>query len=148
MKILAPRLARRIIADLRSGDERADSDDLELRVRRTNAARVFFYRYRAHDGALREIRLGEFGPMTLAEARKALGRLKLERERGFDPQLEKQQARTDARRQREAEKLAIYAMGQSVVTLADVDGKNLPPVPDQAYGCLYSRSSTSMQSSM
>ena len=97
MKILAPRLARRIIADLRSGDERADSDDLGLRVRRTNAARVFFYRYRAHDGALREIRLGEFGPMTLAEARKALGRLKLERERGFDPQLEKQQARTDAR---------------------------------------------------
>jgi hypothetical protein len=41
-----------------------------VRVRRTNAARVFFYRYRASDGALREIKL-EFGPMTLAEARKA-----------------------------------------------------------------------------
>ena len=81
-------LTPRIIADLRSGDECADPDCPGLRVRRTNAARVFFYRYRASDGALREIKLGEFGPMTLAEARKALGRLKLERERGVDPQLQ------------------------------------------------------------
>ena len=87
MKKLPPLLARRIIADLRSGDERADSDYPGLRVRRTNVTRMFFYRYRAHEGVLREIRLGEFGPMTLAEARKALGRLKLERERGVDPQL-------------------------------------------------------------
>lgn len=28
-------------------------------MRRTNAAQVFFYRYRASDGALREIKLGE-----------------------------------------------------------------------------------------
>lgn len=75
-------LTPRIIADLRSGDECADPDYPGLRVRRTNAARVFFYRYRASDGALREIKLGEFGPMALAEARKALGRFKLERERG------------------------------------------------------------------
>jgi len=107
-------LTPRIIADLRSGDECADPDYPGLRVRRTNAARVFFYRYRASDGALREIKLGEFGPMTLAEARKALGRLKLERERGFDPQLEKQQARTEARRQREAEKLARYTVEKLV----------------------------------
>src|SRR3990172_7290525 len=85
-----------------------------LRVRRTNAARVFFYRYRARDGALREIKLGEFGPMTPAEARKALGRLKLERERGADPQMEKQQARAEARRQREAEKLARYTVEKLV----------------------------------
>ncbi len=52
--------------------------------------------------------------MTLAEARKALGRLKLERERGFDPQLEKQQARAEARRQREAEKLARYTVEKMV----------------------------------
>ena len=90
-------LTPRIIADLRSGDECADPDYPGLRVRRTNAARVFFYRYRASDGALREIKLGEFGPMTLAQARKALGRLKLERERGVDPQLQKQQVRTEAR---------------------------------------------------
>jgi len=83
MKKPPPLLTPRIIADMRSGDECADPDHPGLRVRRTNAARVFFYRYRAHDGALREIKLGEFGPMTLAEARKALGRLKLERERGL-----------------------------------------------------------------
>ena len=96
-------LTPRIIAYLRAGEECGDPDHPGLRVRRTNAARVFFYRYRARDGALREIKLGEFGPMTLAEARKALGRLKLERELGFDPQLEKQRARAEARRQREAE---------------------------------------------
>ena len=107
-------LTPRIIADLRAGEECGDPDHPGLRVRRTNAARVFFYRYRARDGALREIKLGEFGPMTLAEARKALGRLKLERERGFDPQLEKQQARAEARRQREAEKLARYTVEKMV----------------------------------
>ena len=103
MKKPPPLLTPRIIADMRSGDECADPDYAGLRVRRTNAARVFFYRYRASDSALREIKLGEFGPMTLAEARKALGRLKLERERGVDPQLQKQQIRTEARRKREAE---------------------------------------------
>jgi hypothetical protein len=48
---------------MRSGDECGDPDHPGLRVRRTNAARVFFYRYRAGDGALREIKLGEFGPL-------------------------------------------------------------------------------------
>jgi len=103
-------LTPRIIADMRAGDECADPDHLGLRVRRTNAARVFFYRDWASDGALREIKPGEFGPMILAEARKALGRLKLERERGVDPQLQKQQVRTEARRKREAEKLASYTV--------------------------------------
>jgi hypothetical protein len=103
-------LTPRIIADMRPGDEFGDPDHPGLRVRRTNAARVFFYRYRASDAALREIKLGEFGPMTLAEARKALGRLKVERERGVDPQLQKQQVRTEARRKREAEKLASYTV--------------------------------------
>ncbi|MCC6533644.1 MAG: integrase family protein [Burkholderiales bacterium] len=74
MKKPPPLLSPRIIADLRAGEERGDPDHPGLRVRRTNAARVFFYRSR--DGALREIKLGEFGPMTLAEARKALGRLR------------------------------------------------------------------------
>ena len=99
---------------MRSGDERGDPDHPGLRVLRTNAARVFFCRYRAHDGALREIKLGEFGPMRLAEATKALGRLKLERERGVDPQLQKQQVRTDPRRKREAEKLATYTVEKLV----------------------------------
>jgi hypothetical protein len=63
---------------------------------------------------LREIKLGEFGPMNLAQARKALGRLKLERSRGVDPQLQKQQARTEARRQCEAEKHARYTVEKLV----------------------------------
>jgi hypothetical protein len=62
MKKPPPLLSPRIIADMRSGDECGDPDHPGLRVRRTNAARVFFYRYRAGDGALREIKLGEFGP--------------------------------------------------------------------------------------
>lgn len=80
---------------MRPGDECADPDHPGLRIRSTNAVRVFFYRYRASDGALRGIKLGEFDPLTLAEARKSLGRLKLERERGFDPQLQKQQVRAE-----------------------------------------------------
>lgn len=43
-----------------------------------------------------------------------MGRLKLEREKGVDPQLEKQQSRIDARRQREAEKLASYTVEKLV----------------------------------
>lgn len=114
MKKPPPLLTPRIIADLRAGEECSDPDHPGLRVRRTNAARVFFYRYRARDGALREIKLGEFGPMTLAEARKSLGRLRLERERGVDPQLEKQQVRAEVRRQREAEKIARYTVEKLV----------------------------------
>jgi hypothetical protein len=107
-------LTPRIIADMRSDDECADPDNPGLRIRRTNATRVFFYRYRALDGALREIKLGEFGPMTLAEARKTLGRLKLERERGVDPQLQKQQVRAEARLKREAEMRAHYTVERLV----------------------------------
>ena len=50
-----PILTPRIIADLRAGEECADPDHPGSRVRRTYAARVFFYRYRASDEALREI---------------------------------------------------------------------------------------------
>ena len=102
MKKKPPSLTPRIIADLRARAECADPDHPGLRVRRTNAARVFFYRYRSQDTALREIKPGEFEPMTLADARKVLGRLKLERERGIDPQRQKQQSRAEARSQREA----------------------------------------------
>ncbi len=99
---------------MRPGDECGDTDYPGLRVRRTNAARVFFYRYRSLDGALREIKLGEFGAMTLAEARKALGRLKLDREKGIDPQLQKQHVRNEARQQREAERQAKYTVEKLV----------------------------------
>jgi len=107
MRKSPPILTPPIIADLRAGEECVDPEHPGLRVRRTNAATVSFYRYRAPVEALREIKLGELGPMTLAHARKALGRLKLER--GVNPQLQKH-ARTEARRQREAEKLALHTV--------------------------------------
>jgi hypothetical protein len=67
MKKPPPILTPRIIADMRPGEEFGDPDHSGLRVRRTISARVFFYPYRSPDGALREIELGEFGAMTLAE---------------------------------------------------------------------------------
>jgi len=123
MKKPPPILTPRIIADLRAGEECVDPDHPGLRVRRTNAARLFFYRYRSQDGVLRQIKLGEFGPMTLAEARKTLGRLKLERDRGIDPQLQKQQARTAARRQRKAEK---NRRGMLYTAIADLTAARQP----------------------
>jgi hypothetical protein len=45
-----------IIADMRSGDECGGPDHPGLQVSRTNAACVFFYSYRASDGALHEIK--------------------------------------------------------------------------------------------
>lgn len=48
--------------------------------------KVFFYRYRSRDGALRKMKLGEVGPLTLSKARDAALRKRLEREQGKDPQ--------------------------------------------------------------
>jgi hypothetical protein len=50
--------------------------------------RVFSYHYRSQDGVLREIILGEVGPLTLAKARDAALKKRLERPPGKDPQLE------------------------------------------------------------
>ena len=49
---------------------------------------VFFYRYRAGDEALREIKLGRLDPLTLAKARLAAVMKRLEREQGKDPRIE------------------------------------------------------------
>lgn len=90
---------------------------------------------------MREIKLGEFGVMTLAEARKTLGRLKLERERGIDPQLQKQQSRAAARRQREAEKLARYTVAKlgdrpaAAVTRRELLEQVIRPVLTRAPRC-------------
>jgi Arm DNA-binding domain len=46
--------------------------------------RVFSYRYRSQDGALREIILGDVGPLTLARARDAALKKRLERQEGKD----------------------------------------------------------------
>ncbi len=54
-----------IIADMKPGEQWTDAGCPGLRVRCTSSARVFFYPYRARDGAVRQIKLGEFGPLTV-----------------------------------------------------------------------------------
>lgn len=116
MKKLPPQLTPRIIADMRAGDECGDPDHPGLRVRRTNAACVFFYCYcyRARDGALCEIKLGGSGAVTLAEARKAVAKLKLEREKRGQIHSYKSSVRNEARQQREAERQAKYTVEKLV----------------------------------
>lgn len=94
-------LTAAIIAYMQPGEERADGQCAGLRVRCLGSGKkVFFYRYRSRDDALREIKLGEVGPLTLAKARLAVGRKRLEREQGKDPQLEKRKEYLQARRDR------------------------------------------------
>ena len=102
-------LAAGIIADMAPGDERADAQCPGLRVRcSATGKKVFFYRYRAQGGALREIILGDVGPLTLAKARDAALKNRLERQQGKDPQLEKRKARAEATRERMAERQCAY----------------------------------------
>jgi integrase len=104
-------LTAAIIAYMQPGEERADGQCAGLRVRCLGSGKkVFFYRYRARDEALREIKLGEVGPLTLAKARLAVGRKRLEREQGKDPQLEKRKEYLEARRDRAAQRQAAYAV--------------------------------------
>lgn len=84
---------------------------LVCRIARTLSGcglKVFFYRSRSRDGALREIRLGEVAPLTLSKARDAVARKRVEREQGKDPQLEKRKER--AKRDRLAQRQATYTL--------------------------------------
>ena len=104
-------LTAAIIACMKQGEERGDAQCAGLRVRcLASGQKVFFYRYRARDGALREIRLGEVGPLTLAKARNAAVRKRLEREQGKDPQLEKRKEREQATRERIASARALIPL--------------------------------------
>jgi hypothetical protein len=97
-----------IIADMTPGEDRGDAQCPGLRVRcSASGKKRFFYRYRARDGVLREIKLGDVGsPLTLTKARDAVARKKLERAEGKDPQLEKRKAKADAMRERIAKEQA------------------------------------------
>lgn len=98
-------LTAAIIADMAPGEERGDAQVSGLRVRcSATGKKVFFYRYRSQDGTLREIILGEVGPLTLAKARDAALKKRLERQQGKDPQLEKRRAREEAMRERAAQR--------------------------------------------
>jgi integrase len=108
-------LTAAIIADMVPGEQRGDAKCPGLRVRcSASGKKVFFYRYRSRDGALREIRLGEVGPLTLAKARDAALRKRLERQQGKDPQLEKRKEREQAIQERVAQKRATYTVADVV----------------------------------
>lgn len=104
-------LTAAIISQMNSREELADSLCRGLRVRcSATGLKVFFYRYRGKDGALRQIRLGNFGALTLAKAREAAAKKRLERDEGRDPQLEKRKERAEARRERAEQKQAAYTV--------------------------------------
>jgi integrase len=108
-------LTPRIIADMKPGEELSDPECRGLRVRCTSSARVFFYRYRAADGALREIKIGQFGSaLTLAGARKECEKKRQLRNEGVDPQGEKRKARDTARQQRQEERQAAYTLAELI----------------------------------
>jgi len=108
-------LTAAIISYLGPGEERADAQCRGLRVRCLATGRkVFFYRYRAQGGALREIRLGDVGVLTLAKARDAALKKRLQRDQGKDPQLEKRKERAKATRERIARKQATYTVADLV----------------------------------
>ena len=101
-------LTAAIIADMQPGEERGDAQCAGLRVRcSAGGKKVFFYRYRSKDGALREIRLGDVGPLTLAKARDAALKKRVERDQGKDPQLEKRKERKEATRERVAQRYTV-----------------------------------------
>jgi hypothetical protein len=112
--ILKSILTRQIISQLKPGDETSDAACPGLRVRCTDTAKVFFYRYRLASGELRQIKLGEFGAMTLPAARNELARRRLEREQGIDPQEEKRKVRERAKSERAARGQGVYTVDQLV----------------------------------
>jgi integrase len=97
------------------GEERGDAQVPGLRVRSSaTGKKVFFYRYRSQDGARREIILGDVGPLTLAKARDAALKKRVERQQGKDPQLERRKAREEAMREGEADRQREYTVGDLV----------------------------------
>lgn len=107
-----------IITSMHPGQELADPENPGLRVRcGAKGVKVFFYRYKADSGALRQIKLGEFPPagvMTLAAARKALAEAKTARHKGVDLQGEKQAAKTQAKVERVQQKVRGYTVGRMI----------------------------------
>lgn len=67
----------------------ADARSPGLRLVATTGKKSWIYRYRLHRGPLRQLKLGEFARMTLAEAREAWAEQKKIRDRLLDPRTEK-----------------------------------------------------------
>lgn len=105
-----------IIAAMTPAEERGDAKTPGLRVRclSDGKTKVFHYRYRDDAGALRQIKIGQLGPLTLEAARKRVLELKVERHRGHDPQAEKKARSAAARAERAKQKIKAYTVSDAV----------------------------------
>lgn len=104
-----------IIAALQPGEERGDAHTSGLRIRcNAGGKKVFFYRYRDDAGSLRQFKLGELGPLTLAMARAKVAEMKVGRRHGADPQAEKKARRARASQDRALERQRAYTVGDAV----------------------------------
>lgn len=105
-----------IIAAMTPGEERGDAETPGLRVRclTDGKTKVFYYRYRDDAGALRQIKIGKLGPVTLQAARKRVAELKVDRSRGIDPQAEKRARVAIAKVEREKRKAKAYTVADAV----------------------------------
>lgn len=119
-----------IIAAMTPGEERGDTKTPGLRVRclSDGKTKVFHYRYRDDAGALRQIKIGQLGPVTLEAARKRVLELKVERQRGNDPQAEKKAMRAAALAERAKLKIKAYTVADAVEDyLAEVVDRKRKP---------------------
>lgn len=119
-----------IIASMGPGEESGDAKESGLRVRclADGKTKTFFYRYRDDAGALRQIKVGVLGAMTLDQARKRVAELKVDRARGVDPQAEKRARKSAAKAQREKQKAKVYTVADVVEDyLTELVEKNRKP---------------------
>src|SRR4030081_1095979 len=86
---LMPRQGRPLTAAaiqaLRPGHYLADSNERGLRVVAYLQRKAFIYRYRAHDGRLRQVTIGDAKELSIAEARERVRGLRKARSAGRDP---------------------------------------------------------------
>lgn len=96
---------------MKTGDVLTDSGDyLGLRVKRTSRATSFIYRYKNFEGKMKQMVLGVYPDMSLADARVKLQEFKALRASGYDPQQylvdqEEKVKKAELEAMREADKL-------------------------------------------
>jgi integrase len=115
---------------MQPGDECGDAKEPGLRIRclSDGKTKTFFYRYRDDAGALRQIKVGVLGALTLDQARKRVALLKVDRTRGVDPQAEKRARVATAKAERSKRKMKVYTAADVVQDyLNELVDKNRKP---------------------
>lgn len=75
------------VTKMKSGDVHTDTgDNLGLRVKKTTRATTFIYRYKNFEGKMKQLVLGVYPKLGLADARIKLQEFKALRASGYDPQ--------------------------------------------------------------